>query len=143
MPSPSEIALKKLEQVIGRDPMLREIVHHTLPRSRTSDKFVPEVDVVELTDKYIVVLDVPGVRREDLEVELSGTQLVVAGKKILRHPPEGRVKTAERPSGPFRREFLLPAAADGAAVTARLADGVLTIEVPRGTATKSIKVEVG
>lgn len=143
MPSPSEIALQKLERVIGKDPMLREIVHQTLPRGRTSDKYVPEVDVVELPDRYVLVMDLPGVKREQLLVELTGTKLVVSGDKPVRHPPEGKAKTTERGAGPFRREFLLPTASDGGAVSAKLAEGVLTVEVPRGPTAKSVKVEVG
>ena len=143
MPSPSEIALQKLERVIGKDPMLREIVHQTLPRGRTSDKFVPEVDVVEFADRYVLVMDLPGVKREQLVVELTGAKLVVSGNKPARHPAGGKAKTAERGTGPFRREFLLPSAADGGAVTAKLTEGVLTVEVPRGPTSKSVKVEVG
>lgn len=143
MPSPSEIALEQLERVLGRDPLLRDIVHQTLPRGKSSDRFVPEYDLLELPDRYVIVLDVPGVRRDDLEVELQGGKLLIRGTKGARHPADARIKSAERSAGAFQREFQLPGSADGAGVTARLSDGVLTVEIPRGPAAKAVKVEVG
>lgn len=142
MPTPSEIALKKLEQVIGRDPLLREVVHRTLPRQGT-EQFNPDVDIIDLTDRYVLLFDVPGLTRDSLTVELVGTKLIVEGNRALRHPEGGRVKVNERSHGVFHREFLLPAAVDGGAVTAKMADGVLTIEVPRAERSRTVKVEVG
>jgi HSP20 family protein len=124
-------ALRKLEQMLARDPLLRDVVGRTLPRSTRPDRFTPDIDVIEIDGGYVILMDVPGVARESLDVQLDGTKLIVEGEKQARHPQGGRSKTTERGVGKFRREFLLPAVVDGDRVTAKLADGVLRIEVPR------------
>jgi HSP20 family protein len=143
MSSTADAALKKIEKVLSRDPVLRDVLTFTLPRPGAGGRFTPDIDVVELERSFVILVDVPGVPRESISVELDGTKLVVEGTKPARHPEGGHVKVGERGTGPFRREFLLPCLVDGNAVTARLADGVLRIEVPRAQAHQSVKVEVG
>jgi HSP20 family molecular chaperone IbpA len=139
--SASDVA-HKIERVLARDPVLRDVLTRTLPKSVRPLKFTPDVDVVELDDCFLLVLDVPGVARDTLSVELDGAKLVVEGNKSLRHPGGGKIKVGERTDGKFKREFLLPAHVNGDAVTARLEDGVLTIQVPRMTASRSVHVDV-
>lgn len=143
MNTASEAALRKIEQVLSRDPVLRDVLSKSLPRSTRGGAYAPNIDVIELEDRFVLLLDVPGVPRASLGVELDGTKLIVTGTKPLLHPQGGRAKVGERESGPFRREFLLPCLVDGNGVTAKLADGVLRIEVPRGQSSKPIPVDVG
>lgn len=143
MNSASEAALRKIEQVLSRDPVLRDVLARSLPRGSHGGRYAPNVDVIELDDRFVLLLDVPGVPKASLGVELDGTKLVVTGDKPLLHPDGGRAKVGERESGAFRREFLLPCLVDGNAVTAKLTDGVLRIEVPRGQSSKPIPVDVG
>jgi HSP20 family protein len=142
MTSPADIALKKIEKVLARDPVLRDVLSRNLPRSGGSTHFTPDIDVVEIEDRYVILVDVPGVARESLSVELDGTRLIVSGIRPSRHPHGARPKVVERGTGEFRREFLLPALVDGNGVTAKLADGVLRIEVPRAATHGPVKVEV-
>lgn len=130
---PADVALRQLERLIGRDPLLRDIVHPSLPAARRQARFVPAVDVVEGADAWTLLIEVPGVPRDKLSVRLDGSRLTVSGEKpALR---TGDARTAERESGPFQREFLLPFQVRPDGIRARLADGLLTVILPReGTA---------
>src|SRR5688572_27126703 len=145
MNNATDAALRRLEQLLSRDPLLGDVIARTLPRTARGQggSFVPDIDVVELDDRFVILVDVPGVPRESLNVELDGPKLVIEGTKAARHPVGGHGKVTERAVGTFRREFLLPAIVDGNAVTARLADGVLRVEVPRALTAKTVQVQVG
>jgi HSP20 family protein len=97
--------------------------------------------VADLTsdgEHYVIEVELPGVRRDELSVYALGHRLVVEGKKEERRPPrpkngEGRpvYERAERDYGPFRRVFELPGPADLSRTAASLSAGVLRIQVPR------------
>lgn len=135
-------AMRRLEKMFERDPVLRDVINRTLPRPRVGGRFEADVDVVEQEDRVMILVDLPGVDRDGLSVEIEGTKLVIEGTKTRRHPA-GAVKVAERPWGKFRREFQLPAVVDPGAVSARLADGVLTVTMPRTDTARSVKIDVG
>lgn len=143
MANPADVALKKIERVLSRDPMLRDVLSQTLPRSRRSGPFSPNVDVLEQPDRYTVVVDLPGVPKDGVTVRLEGTKLVVEGSRPLGHPEGARIKAGERSHGAFRREFLLPHLVRGERVTARLTDGVLTIEIPRVESQHVVDIDIG
>ena len=126
---PADLALKNLERLVARDPLLRDIVNPMLPAARRGGRFSPAVDVVETDESWMLLLELPGVPKESLHVRLDGTRLTVSGEKPTLRP--GRASVAERDTGPFRREFLLPFQVRAEGIKARLEDGVLTITLPR------------
>ena len=81
MPDAAELAFKNLERVLSRDPMLRDVLEQTVPKSKRGGRFTPDVDVVDLGSMYIALLDMPGIPKEHLNIELQGAQLIVTGKK--------------------------------------------------------------
>ena len=127
---PSDIAIKNLGDLIAKDPLLRDIVNPILPTPKRARRFNPDVDVFESDDGWTVILDVPGIQKSDLTVELDGSRLVVSG---TRSPTvrTGPAAVSERPSGHFEREFLLPAQVLHSDIRARLELGVLTVFLPR------------
>lgn len=127
--STSDVAIRNLERLIGRDPLLRDLVHPVLPHAKRSARFSPDVDVIETEAAWLVVIEVPGVARESIQVDLDGSKLVVRGEKPARGP--GRARVAERATGPFERTFLVPFQVDQTAIRARLELGQLTITLPR------------
>ena len=131
MPDAAELAFKNLERVLSRDPMLRDVLEQTVPKSKRGGRFTPDVDVVDLGSKYIALLDMPGIPKEHLNIELQGAQLIVTGKKPNHHPEHAQVVSSERQSGTFKRVFLLPTQVQPNGVTADLSNGVLTIEIPK------------
>jgi HSP20 family protein len=143
MPAPdaSDLAMKHLEKLLGKDPILKDIIHQRLPRT-SGGPFVPDVDVIETDDAYIVLLDVPGIARSALSIALDGAKLVVTGEKRSNHPEGARARVKERAVGPFRREFALPSSVDGHEIGAKLEDGVLRVTLPKVRSGK-IKVDIG
>lgn len=141
---PADMAMKQLEKLIGRDPLIRDILNPSLPSPRSPGAFRPVVDVWEIDDGWRVVLDVPGVSRDSLRVRLEGHRLVVTGRRAAE-VLEGRASVQEREVGAFRREFLLPFQVRGDAIRADLDAGVLRIELPRSgpQAERDIEVKDG
>src|SRR5262249_54180830 len=85
-------------------------------------------------DQYVIEVDLPGVRAEDLSVFVVGSSIVVEGRKERPRAPRGArpvYERAERDCGAFRRAFELPGPADLARTAAGLKAGVLSVTVPR------------
>lgn len=127
---PSDVALRNLRRLVEQDPILRDIVHPTLPSARRQARYQPAVDVLENATGWTLILDVPGVAREALSVRLDGTRLTIRGDRTIDRGG-ARVRVGERETGPFVREFLVPFAVRADAIAARLENGVLTVVLPR------------
>jgi HSP20 family protein len=137
----ADLALKQLEKLIGRDPMLRDILNPSMPSARRASRFEPAVDVLESEAGWVLLLDVPGVPRSQIRIRLDGTRLVVSGERPSGH--EGATsRVHERPAGHFQREFLLPFQVRGDAIRARLDQGVLRVDLPRNGPDEARDIEV-
>ena len=120
-----------------------------LPQPRTesgpaanSRLWAPPVDVSENANDLTVRLDLPGVSRDEIDLQLTSDTLVIRGERpFIRQEGEGYLHL-ERPHGTFQRSFNLsvPIQADG--VTANFKDGVLTIILPKQEAVKPRKVQI-
>ena len=92
----------------------------------------PFMDIWESEDEWLVVADLPGVRDEDLDVEVMENQLTISGKREF--VPIGksvRASKAERPEGRFSRTFMLPPNAREAHIQAEFKRGVLVVKIPK------------
>jgi HSP20 family protein len=90
----------------------------------------PAADVEETADAYLVEIDLPGVKRPDVSVELSPGELVVTGE-LKETERVGWLRTRTRRTGRFDYRVSLPADIDADQVSADLSDGVLTVRVPK------------
>ncbi|QBR82974.1 Hsp20/alpha crystallin family protein [Legionella israelensis] len=105
----------------------------------------PAVDIKEETDKFIVKADVPGVKKEDIQVSLENNMLTIKGERELEKTEENKGYTRmERLQGKFHRRFSLPDTADSNNIEAKCKNGVLEITIPKKEASKpkTIKVKV-
>jgi HSP20 family protein len=92
----------------------------------------PQIDVTEEDDRFILEADLPGVRREDITIEVRGRTLHVAGhRRIIRRTVGRRFSHCERVSGSFRRAIPLPRDVDRGGITAALEEGILRLELPK------------
>lgn len=94
--------------------------------------FNPPVDVEEKSDHYLISMDLPGVKKEDVRIEVKGSDLMISGEK--RHEKEvekeGRYY-CERSAGSFQRTFTLPGEVKSDSIEAVYTDGVLRLAVPK------------
>ena len=91
--------------------------------------WLPAADVYEDEGAYTLALDLPGIRREALDVSLDEGRLMIRGE---RPQAEGvTVRRGERPQGRFARSFGLPDAVDRHGITADYKDGVLLLRIPK------------
>lgn len=97
-----------------------------------ADWFSPRSDAATAENAYRIGLELPGVKKDDIEIELHDGVLTVKGEKKTVHTEkkEGYFFT-ERQYGRFQRSFRLPADASGEGIAADFTDGVLTITVPK------------
>jgi len=94
--------------------------------------WTPMADVLETPHAIIAQVELPGIRPEQVVVEIVDGDLVVRGERPFgRDEPEPAYIIMERAHGTFARRFSLPPGVDGASVTASLAEGVLTVTVPK------------
>ncbi|PYH89604.1 Hsp20/alpha crystallin family protein [Aspergillus ellipticus CBS 707.79] len=93
----------------------------------------PRFDVRETKDAYILDGDLPGVKKEDVTIEFSDPSTMNVKGRTVRSASgeEGSWWFSERAMGEFRRSFSFPARVDREHVEAKMADGVLSIQVPK------------
>ncbi len=91
----------------------------------------PLVNVSSEGDDFVVAAELPGVKKEDLEIQVHGDSVRIQGKKTVEYSETASVHRRERATGQFDRTLTLPAQLDAAKVTAEYRDGVLTLRLPR------------
>jgi HSP20 family protein len=108
--------------------------------------FMPMADATETEDALELSIEVPGMKRDDIEVSLSGSLLSIKGeKKEEKEERKGDIHLTERRFGAFQRSFRLPVEVKGEELTAKYENGVLKVTVPKAEVhpTKLIEVEGG
>jgi HSP20 family protein len=92
--------------------------------------FTPLADLEETEEAYLAEIELPGVKLEDLSVEVSGRRLTVTGERKERERI-GILRRRTRTVGRFHYEVLLPGDVDEESVEASLHEGVLTVRIPK------------
>ncbi|MDD1605397.1 MAG: Hsp20/alpha crystallin family protein [Methylococcaceae bacterium] len=111
--------------------------------SVSTAEWAPTVDIKEENDKFIVYADIPGVKPEDIDVNMEGGVLTVKGEKKTEAKTEKEgYKRVERVYGSFYRRFSLPDSANSDAISAKCKNGVLEITIPKREAVKPKKIDV-
>lgn len=105
--------------------------------------FVPAVDVSDDEKQYVVSVEIPGARKEDVHVELEEGVLTIRGeKKSEREQTQEKRRYVERSYGSFSRSFTLPRDADAEHLDATFRDGVLTVTIPKTEESKPRTIAV-
>lgn len=94
--------------------------------------WVPAVDILEEKDRFVLRADIPGVERDDIDISMDEGVLSVSGERHTesRHEVDG-LQRFERASGRFLRRFTLPETANAEGITAKCANGILEIAIPK------------
>ncbi|HEX8393435.1 MAG TPA: Hsp20/alpha crystallin family protein [Longimicrobium sp.] len=105
----------------------------------------PETDVVETEREIRVVTEMPGLKRENIEIDVENNVLTIRGEKREERTEgeQGKWHLAERRYGTFARSFVLPRDVDAEAIQAQFEDGVLTVSVPKSEKARRRRIEIG
>lgn len=107
----------------------------------------PAVEVTETADELELTAELPGMSRDDVEIELEDDMLTIRGVKEEQkeeEKEEGEVtyRMAERSYGEFSRSFTVPSTVDAEAISAEFRDGVLTVTMPKTAESRGRKIEI-
>jgi len=117
-----------------------------LGRSSTQpsvSKWYPAVDVLESKDSYLIRAELPGMKREDIKVEVKNGTLVLSGERKSEKPADGvEYRHVERVTAKFWRSFSLPETVKQDGIEATYKDGILEIRVPKAEEAKPRQIEI-
>jgi HSP20 family protein len=135
--------LSEFEQVTER---MRRMLDETFgsfgwPSSAETGGWSPLVDIEEADDAYVVEAELPGVRREDVNIEHVGNELTITGE-VKQRERKGALRRQTRRTGRFEYRVSLPAQVDADKIDAGLKDGILTVRVPKSERAQRRKIEV-
>lgn len=114
-----------------------QIIHRPWGFCREIRGWNPSVDLFETDEAYVLEADLPGVKSDDVKVEIENSDLVLRGSRSLqKNQDNGQFHTMERSSGHFMRRIKLPKSVDQDAINAEFCDGVLRVIIPKTKETK-------
>ena len=107
-------------------------------------RWVPAMDLVETDDHLVLRADLPGMSKEDVNIEIKDNVLTVSGERKAEHEDktDGYYRI-ERAFGSFSRSLTLPQGSDTSAINADFTDGVLEVRIPKPEETKPHRVAIG
>jgi len=103
--------------------------------------WAPPVDIEETDDAWIVEAELPGVKRDDVNVEVRENELEISGE-VKERERKGVLRRRTRRVGVFDYRVTLPGPVDAANVDARLDDGVLTVRIPKPEQARARRVDI-
>jgi HSP20 family protein len=120
---------------------MRQMLEQTFGGLIDDAGWIPAVDIEEQEDAFVVEAEVPGVKREDVNIEVTGNELTISGEIKVRER-EGIIRRRTRRVGRFEFRVVLPSEVDPEGVDAKLDDGVLTVRVPKAERAQRRRIEV-
>ncbi len=114
--------------------------------ARTGQLFTgwsPALDLYQSNDNVIAVVELPGMRKEDIEISLHDGTLTISGERKRENSSNGdKAERTERYVGTFRRSIALPTRVDAGKVSATYRDGILTVTLPKAEEAKPKQIQV-
>ena len=101
--------------------------------------WTPAADIYETESGYQIAIDLPGVERDAVDIDLDDNRLLIRGTRSIEASSKQR---NERPSGKFLRSFTVPNSVDQNRIGAEYKDGVLVVRLPRRKEQQSKRVEI-
>jgi HSP20 family protein len=103
----------------------------------------PPMNVFRKGDDFIIITEIPGVKKSDIDLEVKGRTLRLSGQKAVAFPEKAAVHRRERRSGRFDRAVTLPVEIDPDGVKADYRDGILAVFLPRSESEKPKTIKIG
>lgn len=128
--------LNRLSQELAR------YLEHWSDVPSLAEGFTPLADVEETDDAYLVEIELPGVKRDDISLEVEGRRLTVFGQRKERERV-GILRRRTRTVGRFHYEVVLPGDIDEDSVSASMEEGVLMVRVPKPPSERRRRIAIG
>lgn len=110
----------------------------------SSSKFLPACDVQETKAHFVMSFDLPGLKKDEISIDLDGNTLKVSGERKFEAQSETNLgQRFERSFGRFERAFSLPSEVDSEKLEAQYENGVLTLVLPKIEEAKARKIKIG
>lgn len=139
---PSRRTRTDIDQLFDDFPSFKNQFQSSL-LSRNEQDFYPLLDIFEINSHYIVELDIPGVKKEDININVDNNILTIKGKKETdKEDKDTNYYSRERFYGDFKRSMSLPVGVNADKIDAAFNSGVLTIKLPKNKATSAKVIEI-
>ncbi len=102
----------------------------------------PPINVFQQGDSLVAILEVPGVSKEDLDIQAKGDTIRISGKKTIAYPEGVSLHRRERLTGSFDRTLTVPMQIDTEGIKAEYRDGVLALFIPRAESDKPRTIQI-
>jgi HSP20 family protein len=132
------------DEMAQMSPMLAHALGlHTQQANARASAWVPALDISERKDAYLVTVELPGLKPEDLDITMEDGLLTIQGERqFTSESSEQQFHRVERRYGAFRRSITLPAHVMAEGIQASFEDGVLQILVPKAEEAKPKRIQV-
>lgn len=102
----------------------------------------PFINVFRQGEDFVIVSEMPGVKKGDLDIQVKGDEVRISGKKTIDYDEAASVHRRERRAGQFDRTLTLPAQVDAERVKAEYRNGILAVHLPRAESDKARSVAI-
>jgi len=103
----------------------------------------PPVNLFQQGDDLVAIVELPGVNKDDLNIQAKENTIRIAGRKSIDYPEDVSLHRRERLSGVFDRTLVVPMQIDPAGIKAEYNDGLLALFIPRAEQDKPRTIEIG
>ena len=127
---------------------INDLFDETFGRARTystatNPVWVPPVDILESRDSYLIRVELPGMKKEDFNLEVKERNLILSGERKFEEPANGvEYHRMERAAGRFSRSFSLPQTVKADEIKATYRDGILEIHVSKADEAKPKQIAI-
>jgi HSP20 family protein len=136
--------LEEMERMINQMDLLTRAMFGGRPEMRLSPSSVfPAVNITEDKGSYIVRAELPGIKTDELDLQINGRNLTISGeRKIQFEGEDAKYHRREREAGKFSRAIRLPGDIDSNSVEAKMVNGILTVVMSKSEASKPKQISV-
>ena len=108
----------------------------------TSQGPFPPINVFQQGDELLAIIELPGIDRNDLQIQAKDNTIRISGKKSMQYPDQVSVHRRERMFGEFNRTLTLPVSVDPDRIKAEYRDGILALFLPRAESDKPRTIKI-
>jgi HSP20 family protein len=136
--------LEEMERMVNQMDFLTRAMFGDGPGMRLSPSGVfPALNVTEGKDNYIVRAELPGIKTDEIDLQVNGRNLTISGERKIRFEGEdAKYHRREREAGKFSRAIRLPGDIDSNSVEAKMVNGILTVVISKSETSKPKQISV-